>query len=130
MKSLVIGFLGIVVYTFIICIGVYLSANQIADILYSFMGGVIAALLILLKDLELEQDRSRSIKNYFLAVAASLPAWIVGLLILKIFNVWVAGDSALAFDLTIGALGAVVMYLYRLHDTAPCRSYSQQSGKI
>lgn len=129
MKSLIIGFSGIVGYTFIICIGVYLSANQTVDILYSFMGGGIAALLILLKDLELEQDRSRSIKNYFLAVGASLPAWITGLLILKIFNVWVAGSSALAFDLTIGALGAVVIYLYRLQNVISGHNLSQQSDK-
>jgi len=115
-NSLKSGVVGLVMYPCIIAIFIYISADQVADLIYAIFGGAIASLFILLKDIEIQLNYSKAIKNFFRAIGFSIVSWLVAFLILKLFNVWVNGSTAAVFDLTIGAFGSIVMYLFILEN--------------
>ena len=112
---LIMGFGGIVFYITLMAITLAVVGNHATDLLYALLGGALVSTIMSATAIANKQSGEWIVSNLFLSLAASAFCWLLAMVGLKITTVWISGTAALVFDVTIGIIGALVLYASRAH---------------
>ena len=101
--------IALIIVILIVLLSVNIDGIDGGDIVYSMLSGASVSFFVALVAMFKNLPSSKILLIVFFSILSAAGAWIVALIFLYITNVSLYSNTALAFDLTVGIIGAIAM---------------------
>lgn len=101
--------IGCIASIIVILLVLLLVNMDVGDIVFSMLSGAFVSFFVALVAMSKNLPSHKILLIVLFSILSAAGAWIVALIFLKITTVSLYSNTALAFDLTVGIIGAIAM---------------------